>query len=554
MAEPEDDKRRRIAGKSGLSSDSNSVYGSDISTVIEQIELLKRNEKRLQELIDKLPARISFINDQEKFVSVNDEWASAYGLKREKIIGSSLLEIIGHVNYKRLKKYFIQVLNGQKVHFEAPFVTRDGKNRWLEIYYIPEIDAAGKVLGFYGLSIDRTEKKQIEKEKKSLESRLHQAQKMEAIGTLAGGIAHDFNNILSGIFGYSQLAQTHIHDPEQATDYIRKIFNSAQRASLLVQQILTFSRHSDYDRKPLNVYVLVKEALKLLRSTIPTNIEIKEEMTTRDKIMADSTQIHQVIMNLCTNAYHAMAEKGGQLTITLEAVELSEADLEHYPELPRGTYLRLVVADTGPGIEPRILSRIFDPYFTTKDVGKGTGLGLAVVDGIVKKHNGFIHVDSTLGKGTSFFVFLPVIKTHEYNAGGKTGEQAFPRGHESIMVVDDEADIRETTIHFFENLGYTVLAFSNGQEALAEFKNAPDKFDLVITDMTMPYMTGDTLSRELLKINADLPIILCTGYHESFTKEVALDQGIQSYIQKPVPAGKLCLIVRDLLDKSSTKK
>jgi len=548
MSDSENNLPKPTAREKFLSLSLESTRKSYYPQMLEQLERAKGNEEQLQTLINKLPARISFIDSTEHFVFINNEWATAYGLKREDIVGQPLNRIIGPENYKNLKPHFDRVLGGEPVHIETSFKTRNGKKIWLEVYYIPEIKTNGEVVGFYGLTIDRTEKKQIEKEKKVLEARLHQAQKMEAIGTLAGGIAHDFNNILSGVFGYSQLAETHIKDPEKAILYIHKIFNGTQRASLLVQQILTFSRHSEYDRKPLRVNSLIKETLKMLRSTIPTNIEIKENLICRDKILADSTQIHQVIMNLCTNAYHAMAEKGGTMTVGLEQVEIKMDQCSHYPNLLPGKYLRLEVSDTGPGIDPKIINRIFDPYFTTRDIGKGTGLGLAVVDGIIKKHNGLIKVSSELGNGASFYVNLPIIEKNNFPPSREHIENKFSRGTERIMVVDDEPDIRDTMIEILGGLGYNVVGFENGERALYEFKQTPNQFDLVITDMTMPLMTGDKMSVEMLKVRKDLPIILCTGYHESFTEEAALKTGIQVYIDKPVSAKKLSTIIRQLLD------
>jgi signal transduction histidine kinase len=394
----------------------------------------------------------------------------------------------------------------------------------------------------FEVAIDITEKKQIE-------SRLRQAQKMEAIGTLAGGIAHDFNNILSGIFGYLQLAKLHIQEPELAGKDLEKGLEGAKRAALLVKQILTFSRHKGDDRRPLVVFPLVQETLKLLRSVIPANIEIKNNVVSKAMILADSTQIHQLALNLCTNAYQAMGDERGVLTISLNEVVLGKDQLGQENNLLPGKYLKFEVSDTGPGIEKAIQNKIFDPYFTTKKMGKGTGLGLAMVAGIVKKHNGFITVHSQPGEGASFKVFLPIIASKLSIEKPKTEENvtSYP-GKEAVMLVDDETDILISQEKFLTSLGYKVSSFENGQSALQAFLNHPHSFDLIITDMTMPRISGDKLSREILKIKPDIPIILCTGYHETFTREVALELGIRKYVPKPIEVALLSKMIRDILD------
>jgi signal transduction histidine kinase/CheY-like chemotaxis protein len=394
----------------------------------------------------------------------------------------------------------------------------------------------------FDLAVDITEKKQIE-------SRLRQAQKMEAIGTLAGGIAHDFNNILSGIFGYLQLAKLHIQEPERAGKDLEKVLEGAKRASLLINQILTFSRHKGNDRRPLVVFSLVQETLKLLRSVIPSNIEIKNNIVSKAMILADSTQIHQLVLNLCTNAYQAMGNRGGVLTIGLNEVVLGKEQLGEEKNLLPGKYLKFDVFDTGPGIEKDIQDKIFDPYFTTKDMGKGTGLGLAMVAGIVKKHNGFITVHSQPGEGAGFKVFIPVMDSKSFIEKSTIEENVTAySGTETVMLVDDETDILISQEKFLTGLGYKVSSFEDGKSALRTFLNHPHAFDLIVTDMTMPRISGDKLSKEILKIKPEIPIILCTGFHETFTREVALELGIRKYVQKPIEAGALSKLIRDILD------
>ncbi|PIE61459.1 MAG: histidine kinase [Desulfobacterales bacterium] len=380
-----------------------------------------------------------------------------------------------------------------------------------------------------------------------MEKQLQQSQKMEAIGTLAGGIAHDFNNILSGIFGYAQLAEMNIRNPDALKQNLEQLFKGAQRAGDLVQQILTFSRQTEHKLKPLKIYLIVKETVKFLRSTIPASIEIREEVSSKSIAMADTTQIHQVIMNLCANASHAMSGAfGGVLTISLDDVAL-KAD-----EIPNGcnpgTYIRLKIQDTGIGIPSDILNRIFDPYFTTKEIGQGTGLGLAVVGGIVKKHAGFITVESTEGEGAAFSVFFPVPNEISYRSFGGNGSRIadndVAEGSERIMLVEDESTILEAQRGILEQLGYKVSSYKDGKAALAAFEVDPDRYDLVITDMTMPRMNGDELSRSILSIRKEVPIILCTGYHETYTKETAFAEGIWEYLQKPVTGKELARVIR----------
>jgi len=387
-----------------------------------------------------------------------------------------------------------------------------------------------------------------EHDRTKLEIRLQQAQKMEAIGTLAGGIAHDFNNILSGIFGYAHLAEMHIHEHEKIKRYLGQMVTGAQRASALVQQILTFSRQADQQKLPMSVFVIIEEALKLLRSSIPTSIEIKKDIVSKAWIMADSTQIHQVIMNLCTNAYQAMGDTRGVLTLGLHEITVSDQHRVSDLDMPHGRYLKLEISDTGHGMEENILSRIFDPYFTTKEVGKGTGLGLATIDGIVKNHNGFIKVSSKVGEGSTFQVYLSVLEGGELAAGSEDNKKELAMGTEKIMLVDDEVDILDTIKVILVRQGYEVMTFTNGESALKEFIKDPDQFDLIITDMAMPRMTGDKLSHEILKIRAEIPIVMCTGYHENFTREKAVRTGIKKYLQKPIMGKDLLEIIRDLLD------
>ncbi|MBU0972949.1 MAG: response regulator [Proteobacteria bacterium] len=391
-----------------------------------------------------------------------------------------------------------------------------------------------------------------EREKEKIRKQLLQSQKVESIGTLAGGIAHDFNNILTGIFGFSLMAKKHINEPEKAKRDIDRTIECAQKAADLVQQILTFSRKSDQKKHPIKLYLVVKDAIKLIRSSIPATIEIQEKITNKSRILADPTQMHQVIMNLCTNAYHAMQKTGGILTICLEEIHVESPDRSRELDILPGTYLKLEVIDTGIGMDSQILDKIFEPYFTTKAPGEGTGLGLAVVHGIVKEHKGYIKITSQPGQGTAIQVFFPVTREETVTQHTDTLDPPPIQGTEGILLADDEDNILGLTQTFLEQQGYRVSSFSNGKTAFEAFEKNPHKFDLVITDMTMPGITGDKLAINILKIRPDLPIVLCTGYSENISHDQAMLLGIRKYVEKPTGLKELAIIIRTILDQEKT--
>lgn len=386
-------------------------------------------------------------------------------------------------------------------------------------------------------------------EKKKLETQLQQAQKMEAIGTLAGGIAHDFNNILTPIIGYTELCIYNTEKESLQYRNLSEILAAANRAKDLVQQILTFSRHTMPERKPIRISPILKEAIKLLRATLPATIEIQQHIDVElDMVAADATQIHQILMNLCTNASHAMQKNGGVLDINLDEIEFDSKIKIQYPAIMEGKYLRLTVSDTGHGIPKEEIEQIFDPYFTTKEKGEGTGLGLAVVHGIVKSHNGHIRVYSKPGKGTTFHIYLPLIKTISIKEVVTTFDD-LPTGNEHILFVDDELQIIDVQKQILEKLGYTVTAITSGLEALEAFQSDQNSFDVLITDMTMPKMTGDKLIQQIKKIRPDIPVVLCTGFSEKIDEAKASDLDIDAFILKPVDKTKLAETLRKVLDK-----
>ncbi|CAK8721660.1 histidine kinase [Candidatus Electrothrix laxa] len=386
-------------------------------------------------------------------------------------------------------------------------------------------------------------------ELKQLESKVRQAQKMEAIGTLAGGIAHDFNNILSPIMGYAEMLSESLPGESVESFQARQIYSAALRARDLVQQILGFSRQTDQTLQPVEPHHIVKEALKLLRSSIPTSIAIKQSIDSDcGKIMVDPTQIHQVVINLCTNAYQAMMESGGTLGVTMRPLVLTAEDSTCKIDLTPGSYLLIEVSDTGHGIIPDVIEKIFEPYFTTKKTQGGTGLGLATVHAIVHDHKGIVSVYSEPGQGTTFRVYLPQLREK-----GESGSELFfagaqnPEGTEHVLVIDDEQTVVDITRYMLLQLGYKVTVETDSPVAWELFAQQPDAFDLVITDMSMPKMSGIELAKKILERRPDIPIILCTGFSEMINEEKAKSLGIKAYLMKPVLKSKLAASVRQAL-------
>ena len=398
---------------------------------------------------------------------------------------------------------------------------------------------------FVAIVIDITDKLRMEE-------RLRQSHKIEAIGTLAGGIAHDFNNILSVIMGYTELSLNETEQGSSLHNNLQEILQAGGRAQALISQILAFSRQADNEREPIQLKPICEEALKFLRSSLPATIEIQQDLFSDEMVMADPTQLHQVIMNICTNAGHAMRDDGGVLTIKLTDVTLAAENIVDIPELTPGRYLELRISDTGHGIPEEILDRIFNPFFTTKKTGEGTGMGLSVALGIVSSYKGAITVTSEPGKGSTFIVYLPVV---EIKAPGVPDSQGpAPAGTERILFVDDEIALVKIGEKILTALGYTVTTCTDSAEALQLFRDHPNRFDLVITDMTMPNMSGDKLSVKLIDIRPDIPIILCTGYSSAISDEKAKQLGIKAFAYKPVASHDFARLVRRILDEPETDK
>jgi len=430
---------------------------------------------------------------------------------------------------------------GIPYELELETLREDGNRGWMWVHGEVVRDARGAIVGLRGAAQDITERKQMEEQ-------LRQSQKMESIGILAGGIAHDFNNIMGIILGNTELALEDVPESNPTHTNLEEIRKASLRAASIVKQLLSFTRITDQKLQPIEIAPVIKDALKFLRSTIPATIDIEQDICVTDEtILADPTQINQIMMNLCINASYAMEQTGGKLTITVENVLLGNSLAKDYPDLKSGKYVKIAVSDTGPGIDSKIIDRIFEPYFTTKEIGKGSGMGLAVVHGIVKSHSGSIKVDSTLGKGTQFSILFPL-------AQGKAAVEAetiqeIPRGSETILFVDDEISIVNMVKRMFERLGYKVQTATTPQDALDRFALNPDHFDLVITDMTMPQMTGVKLSEKLMEIRPDIPIIVCTGHSALVDEEKAKELGLAAYIMKPISIRETAQTIRKVLDR-----
>jgi PAS domain S-box-containing protein len=428
---------------------------------------------------------------------------------------------------------------------QLEIVRKDGTRVWTETRasFLREPD--GGMAGIIGVTRDISRRRQAE-------TRLQQAQKLEAIGSLAGGIAHDFNNILSSIIGYAQLAMDRVPKDSPVQADLAQVYRAGERAKDLVMQILSFSRQQEQNAVPIQIRPIIKEVLKFLKSTLPASIGIRQALVNgEEKILADPTKIHQVLMNLCTNAAHAMDNTGGTLTVGLDTVTLDPDDVAGHPDLKPGRFLKLTVTDTGHGIDPDILPKIFDPYFTTKEKDKGTGLGLATVHGIVRSYGGVVTVYSEPGLGATFHVYFPVIDdpagSDPVPAGTGSGGGTPVRGNAAILFVDDEPAIADLGKQLLTHLGYRVASLVDPVAALALFKDNPDRFDLVITDLTMPGMKGDRLAGELIKIRPDIPVILCSGFRVPISEGMAETAGIKAFVVKPFLKQDLAAVIHQVL-------
>ena len=505
-------------------------------------EQLRESEERFRALSENAPDIIYTMNLLGAITYVNPSWKRILGHDEEEILGRYFIEFAKEEDMRTYKKLFKSIRDKEKSvnNYIGVMLTKDGKERIFNMNSAFIRDSEGRITGVVGSMKDVTELRDIEK-------KLSQAEKMEAIGTLAGGIAHDFNNILAAILGYTQLV-IDTPDGEQRKRYLNQVLKSGERAKNLTSQILAFSRQDQQERGPIEAGGIVKEAMKLLRSLLPTTIEIRQEIEAGPSVvLSNAIQIHQVLMNLCTNAAHAMRDKGGVLEVRLDHIKIPSREHPMVVDLQPGSYIKLMVKDTGHGIDPGIIDRIFDPFFTTKKVDEGTGLGLSVAYGIAKSHGGTIHVQSTLGKGSTFSAYFPQIEEETEKESEKP--QFIVKGSERVLFVDDEPFLAEIGREGLSALGYEVTVRTSSIEALHAFRARPERFDLVITDMTMPNMTGVQLADEILKVRPDIPIILCTGYSEAIDEEKSKKFGIRAFIMKPVSLEEVARTIRKVLDK-----
>ena len=530
-----------------------SLYTEEHSNILEfvsgqiasAIERKKADEDRIRlaTAIQQTAEAIMITDENACIQYVNPAFEKITGYTQQEVIGKTPRILKSGKQDKAFYKGLWETISNGKIwigHFTNR--KKDGSFYEEDTAISPIFDDSGKIINYVAVKRDVTEQL-------NMQLRLRQAEKMEAIGTLAGGIAHDFNNIIGAIIGYTELSLDDVTD-ERTKRNLKQVIKASHRAKDLVQQILAFSRQSEQKRKPLLVSLIVKEALKLLRASLPSTIEIRTNIQAKSSlVLADPTQIHQVMMNLCTNAAHAMREHGGVIEVSLREVEIDKEMVKNYQELRPGTYVKLMVKDTGVGIDPKIIDRIFEPYFTTKEVGQGAGMGLALVHGIVKSYNGEITVYSEKGKGTTFNVFLPRIfskpKTQEQSEEGK---KFLPTGNECILYVDDEKNLVNAGTQTLERLGYKVVSTTSSTEAFKIFKKKPEKFDLVITDQTMPEITGADLAQKLMRIRPDIPVILCTGYSEIISREKAKEMGISEFLMKPLFTEDIATVIRKVLD------
>ena len=488
-----------------------------------------------------------------QYLKVNERFAAILNYSKDELLKKTLKDIT-HPDFYEDDTLKVKQLVDKKINYfakEKQYITANGSAVWCKIT-VSLVENKQDHTPNYLLSIieDISKQKKMELEQKDYERLVQQMQKMEAIGTLAGGIAHDFNNILSVIIGFTELALEETPSGTSLEESLHEVYSAGKRAKELVKQILAFARQSDEKRSPIQPRVIAKEVLKFIRSTIPTTIEIQQEIESDASIMGSATQFHQLLMNLCTNAAQAMEDSGGVLKVSIKDVFLDKRSL--LIGIEPGDYIEIKVSDTGVGIAPELIKLVFDPYFTTKGPGEGTGLGLAMAHGIVKSYEGKINVDSQLEKGTTFTVHLPVnTKPVELDV---SEPETLSLGKESILFVDDEISIAQMGSKLLERLGYSVTTRIDSREALELFKARPNDFDLVITDMTMPNMTGDKLAIELMKIRPDIPVVLCTGFSKQISNETASEIGIKAFIYKPLSKMELAKNIRKALDEAKEQQ
>ena len=516
---------------------------------ISQRKETQRMLENYEHIVSSSQDLLALISKDFVYQAVSDAYARYVGCTKSEILNRTVESVLGEQLTALIKPMALRCLQGEEIHFQTWLEMAQTGNRFFDISYYPHFEkGTGKVSGYVISTKDLTDFKKME-------DQLRQSYKMEAIGTLAGGIAHDFNNILSAVIGYADVALMMLDekgDLEQVKHNIDHIFSAGERARDLVKQILTFSRQAEQELVPVQIRLIISEALKFLRASLPSTIEIKHRLYSKSYVLADHTQIHQVIMNLCANAAYSMRNDGGTLSISLTDVTIDHDFISRHPGLVNvGPYVQLKVSDTGQGIPKDVVDRIFDPFFTTKPKGEGTGMGLSVVHGIIKSYQGNIVVYSEPGQGTTFTVFIPAVATIGQEAvESDARREPVPGGSERILFVDDEKTLVNLGEKTLAKLGYQVTGVTDSARALAMFNDQPDAYDLVITDLTMPKVTGEKLAREITAIRPDVPIILVTGFSEKIEQNIMAASGIKKLLLKPVVKRTMAKAIREVLDSS----
>ncbi|MCG8637704.1 MAG: PAS domain S-box protein [Desulfobacterales bacterium] len=502
---------------------------------------LQKNEEQMRLIFDNSPVGISTVDVLGNFVSTNPAYEKMVGYTKEELKGMSLFDVTHPDDRPKNRQVFQKMFTPESQGFkiEKKYIRKDGTLIQVSVNATAVIDQKGRPKFGTAFVEDISEAKRIEEQ-------LRQSQKMESIGNLAGGIAHDFNNILTSILGFSDLALNQVEKGSVIEDDLKEIQAAGLRAKDLVKQILTFARKSEDIIKPVSVYIIAKEALKLTRSSIPATIEIIDNINSRKQVMGNPTQIHQIFMNLFTNAAHAMDEEGGILKVDMEDIKLEGSILRSGKFIRSDNYIKIEIADTGTGIPEDKIEFIYEPYFTTKDQGEGTGLGLAVVHGIVQNCGGKIIVETEFGKGTKFIVYLPYIE--KVNEKEVSQNLELPKGDERVLFVDDETQIAKMGCRVLNGLGYKVDTCTSSLDALELFKADPDVYDIIISDMTMPKLTGYQLAQQMLETKPDTKFILCSGYSKKLNDESIRKLGIKAMMTKPIANKELANTIRKVLD------
>ncbi len=502
-------------------------------------QLICEREQYFRALNDNAPDIIYTIDTSGKFKFINPSWKKILGHQKEEVIGRNFFQFIKKEDRRTCLELFKRVRDGKETirNFPGKLLHKNGSLRSFNMNSAPQFDINGNVIGLVGIFKDITDQQKMEIE-------LRQSHKMQAIGTMSAGIAHDFNNILTPMMGYIELLMMEVPRKSRTYRRLETVMNAVLRARELIKQILTFSRQTEIEKKPVQISSIINETLKLLKSSVPGSIKIKKNIGKIPIILGDPTQIQQIFMNLSANAFQAMAGKEGVLKISLEDVIIDKEFVERVPNSYPGHFARLTVSDTGHGMTPDVIERIFDPFFTTKHRSDGTGMGLSVVHGVVKDHRGFITVQSKQNSGTIFQIYFPAYEEKESFIEEK---QQLSRGNEKILLVEDEFAVIEIEKKILESLGYKVTTKTGSLEALEFFQSNSDDFDLIITDMIMPDMNGDKLAEEIHRLNPIVPIILCSGDSKNMSKEKAEQIGIKATLNKPVLLKEFAKSIRTVL-------